>query len=699
MKIQLKQPAALHESGGKELNEDFIFPLAGKAGPEGTEQVFIVCDGEGGPNAGEVASKLVALSFAKYISSTAPEGEMTPSYLEKALRTAEEAISAYKEAHPESAGMSTTLALMYFGEGQVSFSWTGNSRIYHFNSAKASIQMINPPSDEDKIRISGNHQPVKLNFTSIPYSGINAGDSFLLATDGITDQADTHVLEKILNGKNKAEPALLTDEINKFNQGFAKDNYSCYLVQVGQVEGGTNATPETPPVETTAPDPAETASGATIEELEEKNARILKNLAFAALVIVVLCLVFLAWRASTGNEHSFDELVTRGDKSMESGNYQLAVAQYDSAYTVAKSPTDQKIAERAKTKAMNSLSLANLKLEAEPIDSLKLTAEAYKEAGDEFFRLGNYEEALRSYNRSERVKTHTEAAAPEIPKDQVALAYIHLADKVYEQPEKDCNQAVVLYTEAFKVYESPEITSSNPEIVKRAQDRALECTETLAGKTGEDKKLTPALTTAPDTNDKKEITELTATPPSTTPTETPAEKPKPETKTRSLESLPATTTPSTTTSPNATTAKPEETRRTAINTRSISKEEQTELEKYLSTGKRLFVKARDSQSAYEYRLSAENLENAAQILDGPSAYMLAYIYNSGLGVDKDDAKALKYAQVSALHEWPAGHYLYAHLLLNRKFARDTVTARKSLIKASNQNFLKAIERLEELDGN
>ncbi|MEZ4774520.1 MAG: protein phosphatase 2C domain-containing protein [Bacteroidia bacterium] len=689
MKIQLKQPAALHESGGKELNEDFIFPLAGKAGTQGTDQVFIVCDGEGGPNAGEVASKLVALSFAKYISSTAPEGEMTSAYLEKALRTAEEAISAYKEAHQESAGMSTTLTLMYFGETQVSFSWTGNSRIYHYNSHKPAIRIINPPSEEDRIRISGNHQPVKLNFTSIPYSELHAGDSFLLATDGIADQVDASVLEKILNGKNKVEPTLLVEELNKFNQGFAKDNYSCYLVQVEHVEDGINTIPtaetsSSPETQT----PPEEPKGATIEELEEKNAKILKNLAFAALVVVVLCLVFLAWRASTGNSNDFDELVNRGDRSMESGNFQLAIAQYDSAFKVAKNPTNQEIAARFKTKAMNRLSLASLNLDAEPIDSLKLTAEAYKEAGDEFFRLGNYEEALRSYNRSERVKTHTETQTPEIPRDNVALAYIHLADKVYEQPEKDCNQAVVLYSEAFKVYESPEITSSDPEIFKRAKDRALECNETLAGNTGEDKKLTPALTTTTDSTVKKEIAEAPKT-------ETPAETSTTETKTRSLESLP--TTPPT--SKTTTTPAPEETRRTAINTRSISPEEQVKLEKYLSTGKRLFVKARDSQSAFEYRLSAENLENAAQILDGPSAYMLAYIYNSGLGVDKDEAKALKYAQVSALHEWPAGHYLYAHLLLNRKFARDTVTARQSLIKAANQNFLKAIERLDELDGN
>ncbi|MDX2246674.1 MAG: protein phosphatase 2C domain-containing protein [Bacteroidia bacterium] len=697
MKIQIKQPAALHESGGKELNEDFIYPLAGKAGSEGTDSVFIVCDGEGGPNAGEVASKLVALSFAKYITSTSPEGEMTAQYLEKALRTAEEAISAYKEAHPESAVMSTTLALMFLGETQVSFSWIGNSRIYHFDSLKGGLNLLNPPSEEDSVRISGNHQPVKLNFKTIPYSDIHKDDCFFLATDGITDHADSSVLETVLKGKNKTEPAQLVEDIHKFSHGFAKDNYSCYLIQVDQVENtaGSTSSPTSSTRETGKPAGEKEPTVLTVDETEERNAKILKNLAFAALIVVVLCLVFLAWRASLGDGNKFEELVNRGDKSMENSNFQLAIAQYDSALQAAKTDTDKEIAGRLKAKALTNLGFAGLNLEAEPLDSLKLTAEAYKEAGDEFFRLGNYEEALRSYNRSERVKSNTEARLPEIPRDNVALAYIHLADKVFEQPERDCQQVVALYSQAFKVYESPEITSSDPEMVKRAQERTQECKALLAGETTENNTLKPAITEI--TPPKKENPETLAVK-----TETPAETP--ETKTRSLGNLPETSpktttspVPTTTTTPTTTTAAPE-TRRTAINTRSISKEEQEELEKFLATGKRLFVKARDTQSAYEYRLSAENLENAAQILDGPSAYMLAYVYNSGLGMDKDEAKALKYAQVSALHEWPAGHYLYAHLLLERRFARDTVTARQSLIKAANQNFLKAIERLEELGG-
>ncbi|MEZ4851591.1 MAG: tetratricopeptide repeat protein [Bacteroidia bacterium] len=146
-----------------------------------------------------------------------------------------------------------------------------------------------------------------------------------------------------------------------------------------------------------------------------------------------------------------------------------------------------------------------------------------------------------------------------------------------------------------------------------------------------------------------------------------------------------------------TASQPEATRRTGLTQPTQSPEKAAELEKYLATGKRLFVKARSSESGYEYRTSADNLENAMPNLDGPGAYMLAFMYHSGLGVDKDETKALKYAQISALKGWAAGQYLYGHILLLRQYPRDSVTAIQSLTKAADQNYLDAINRLSELN--
>jgi len=128
----------------------------------------------------------------------------------------------------------------------------------------------------------------------------------------------------------------------------------------------------------------------------------------------------------------------------------------------------------------------------------------------------------------------------------------------------------------------------------------------------------------------------------------------------------------------------------------LSPEDESRMRKALSDGKRFYSQAKSQDSDYLYRQSAIQLEQATTVLDGSGAYLLAYLYHMGMGVDVDNAKALKFAQKSALKNWPAGHYLYAHLLLLRNNPRDTITARQSLNRAAELNYLDAFKRLEEL---
>ena len=54
MKLQIFHPQAIHELGNRENQEDAIYPEAGTANTEC--RVFVVCDGMGGLEKGEVAS-------------------------------------------------------------------------------------------------------------------------------------------------------------------------------------------------------------------------------------------------------------------------------------------------------------------------------------------------------------------------------------------------------------------------------------------------------------------------------------------------------------------------------------------------------------------------------------------------------------------------------------------------------------------
>ena len=61
MKIAIRQPQAIYELGQRDNQEDSIWPLQGQA----TDQdfFFILCDGMGGHEHGEVASRIVSQSL------------------------------------------------------------------------------------------------------------------------------------------------------------------------------------------------------------------------------------------------------------------------------------------------------------------------------------------------------------------------------------------------------------------------------------------------------------------------------------------------------------------------------------------------------------------------------------------------------------------------------------------------------------
>ena len=57
MKIQIYQPQAIHELGQRSNQEDTIYPALGAATT--SCRLFLVCDGMGGHDQGEVASAAV----------------------------------------------------------------------------------------------------------------------------------------------------------------------------------------------------------------------------------------------------------------------------------------------------------------------------------------------------------------------------------------------------------------------------------------------------------------------------------------------------------------------------------------------------------------------------------------------------------------------------------------------------------------
>ncbi|MEO0473796.1 MAG: protein phosphatase 2C domain-containing protein [Bacteroidota bacterium] len=711
MKIQISQPAALHEAGKKSLNEDFIFPLENQANVE--EKLFIVCDGEGGANAGDVASKLVALNVAKYFASNAVQGKVDQEYLSDALKAAEKALSDYKDAHPESADMATSMAMLHIGADQISLGWVGETGVFYYDKRAGKLLEATDKGADATQRIRGLDQGATVSMRFIPISDLHEGDLFFLATKGVHEQLSPANLKTLFqSGTDEGSgPETMMKEIHAMSKGFTEANYSCYLVQIKEVERPktvhetfasngpkvrTNPEPVLASVGTAAA--ATATTGPFVHEQtagegdDDPNSRMLRNLTFGVLVVLVMILVGTVWFLNRGvksGKEDFERFMAVADKASDSlADYRRAYAFYDSAYRVAPNEDDRRLAEIERKKMLGMIN--GFAGEEEPLDSLQLTAERYLDNANEFFAQGNYEDALRNYRRSERVMERDKVSNLSLPNDKIAEANLRYADDLYASNPNDCAGVAPFYRQAVSLYDGdPNLEPASPEVLTTAKNRLQDCgglpNAQIASAEGETvPKEVPDGSGTPSVND--------GTDPATN-SETNNATKQESAKTAATNARKVGPAPLASARLNETQSAP-----AARLSRGADIDDATmsELRKALSEGKRLYVKAKTDQSAYTYKLSAESLEKSEAILDGSGAYLLGYMYNSGLGVGKDLAKALKFSQKAALKNWPAGHYLYAHLLLERQNPKDTLTAKASLERAAGQNHLDAIQRLRTL---
>lgn len=257
MYIQSALPFAFTHIGQRSINQDALCPAVGMATDK--TQLFILCDGMGGADKGEVASHLLCTAINEY-SLAMNEPVFDQAHLHAALDRAYDAYEAYFEQHPFVSRMGSTLALLQIHQKGITVAHVGDSRVYQLRAGKiifrtqdhrqvndmvesgiiTATQALSHPwrnrlsravvaSSTDKKGDTSRSVPDVVTLTDI-----QAGDYFFMCTDGVLEQMDDYVLETVIASnlpdltKIQSLQAVCGDQ--------TKDNYSGYLIGISYVK-------------------------------------------------------------------------------------------------------------------------------------------------------------------------------------------------------------------------------------------------------------------------------------------------------------------------------------------------------------------------------------------------------------------------------------------------------------------------------
>lgn len=263
MKIRIRQPQCFSEIGRKDNQEDFLWPLPGDVSAE--NNIFLMCDGVGGQDHGEVASRTAASAIGTYLSTHAREDrQITKALLAEALSCGYDALDR-ADADGKSK-MATTMTCLALHAGGAMMAHIGDSRVYHvrpsladrngrtgiiYQSADHSLvndllrageiteeEAVNYPHKNVITRAMQPHAERRPKADVYNADDVQAGDYFFLCSDGVLEQLTNDALGQILadtslddTGKIKAIKAVC--------DGRTRDNYTCWLIPIDKVEGKT----------------------------------------------------------------------------------------------------------------------------------------------------------------------------------------------------------------------------------------------------------------------------------------------------------------------------------------------------------------------------------------------------------------------------------------------------------------------------
>ncbi len=225
-------------------NEDFVFASDSPIGR--LPNLYIVADGMGGHNGGEVASREAVSAFVKFAKYAG--GEITDT-LAEAAKEANNAVLRISKENPVLKHMGTTLDGVSIDGERVYIAHIGDSRVYLINSeiqrlttdhsyvmdlvraGIISLEEADKHPDKNIItRAIGVEDDIECD---VIIARIKEGDYILLCSDGLSNMLEDKTIYELIANNDFSVKDKVNLLIDKANQNGGKDNISVVLIRCG----------------------------------------------------------------------------------------------------------------------------------------------------------------------------------------------------------------------------------------------------------------------------------------------------------------------------------------------------------------------------------------------------------------------------------------------------------------------------------
>lgn len=221
--------------GKRENNEDVI--LIEKFSQE--VELYLVVDGMGGYEKGEVSARLVAENISTHLRTVEI---INKTEINNAIKKANLAVKQFNESNKIASG-ATVGGVLLIGSSALCF-WLGDVKIYHLHNNKLlqeshSHSLLNEMSDQDFPKsaenrrryghivtrsVSGKRENTTLDYFQI--ENLSDQDSFIICSDGVHNTMTIGHIQLLLGSPET------TSEIQDYLNIHAKDNFSLIIINV-----------------------------------------------------------------------------------------------------------------------------------------------------------------------------------------------------------------------------------------------------------------------------------------------------------------------------------------------------------------------------------------------------------------------------------------------------------------------------------